>query len=238
MSKDRYHYLGFSFHDDFQSLRNILNAYDNWTLCQFEYSFMDIEHHPGHGGLQLAAQKGLGVVVSSPLKQGRLTARLPDSVSQLMANAEVKRTATEWGLRWIWNHPEISTLIYDVGSMERLSEDLLIVDDAKTSSLNISEEILMSQVRDAYRTLRPVPCTTCRSCMPCPQKIDVPRIFELYNEAVMYGDPSIPSACFRSERHIINKCTDCGLCLQRCGMTILIPERLKDASKVLGGSEV
>jgi predicted aldo/keto reductase-like oxidoreductase len=238
MSGGKFHHLGFSFHDDFQSLRNILNAYDNWTLCEFEYSFMDVDHHPGHGGLQLATQKGLGVVVSSPLKGGRLTTRLPGKVSKLLSNADVKRTPAEWGLRWVWNHPEVSTIVDNISSMGQLSEDLLISDNAVASSMTIPEEVLMSQVRDVYRSLRPITCTTCRSCMPCPVGIDVPRIFELYNDAVMYNDPGIPSACFRSEKHKREDCTECGLCVQRCGMSIPIPERLKDALRVLGGSEV
>ena len=237
-TKGVFHHFGFSFHDDFQSLRTILNAYDGWTLCQFKYSYMDIDHHPGHGGLQLADHKGLGVVVSSPLKGRRLSTRLPDTVSKILTNAEVKRTPAEWGLRWVWNHPEVSTVIDDIGSMQQLTEDLRISDIALASNLTISEEILMSQVRDAYRNLRPIRCTTCRSCMPCPMNIDVPRIFELYNDAVMYDDPDTPSVCFRNEGHQIGDCTECGLCLQRCGMSIAIPERLRDTLRMFGGKEV
>jgi len=234
----RFQHPGFSFHDDFQSLRDILNAYDGWTLCQFEYSYMDIDHHPGHGGLQLAAQKGLGIVVSSPLKGRRLTTRLPDKVTKILTNAEVKHTPAEWGLRWVWDHPEVSTVIDDIGSREQLAEDLRISNDALASSLTIPEEVLISEVRDIYRSLRPVSCTTCRSCMPCPEGIDIPRIFELYNDAIMYNDPDIPSSCFRHEGHHIEDCTECGACLQRCGMSISIPEVLVDAQRVLEGSEV
>jgi len=64
--------LGFSFHDHFQVLRGILDAYDNWALCQFQYSYMDIDHHPGVGGLKYAAEKGLAVVITEPLRGGRL----------------------------------------------------------------------------------------------------------------------------------------------------------------------
>jgi predicted aldo/keto reductase-like oxidoreductase len=232
-SQGRFRYLGFSFHDDFQSLRTILNAYNSWTLCQFEYSFMDLDHHPGHGGLQLAARRGLAVIVSSPLKGGRLTRRLPDSVFRLLANTGVARTPAVWALRWVWNHPEVSTLVDNINSIEQLSEDLSVADTVIPSSLTVSEEVLMSQVREAYRKLRPVPCTTCRSCLPCPVGIDIPRIFELYNEAVMYDDRSFPSACFHIEGHHIEDCNECGLCLQRCGMTIAIPEKLKDAAQLL-----
>ena len=48
--------------------------------------------------------------------------------------------------------------------------------------------ILIERVSDTYLTLSPVSCTACRYCMPCPNGVDIPRIFEFYNEAVTYGD--------------------------------------------------
>src|SRR4030042_156859 len=56
--------IGFFFHDQYPFLRDIVEAYDNWALGQFQYSYMDIDHPPGYGGLIYAADNGLGVVVS------------------------------------------------------------------------------------------------------------------------------------------------------------------------------
>jgi len=229
--------LGFSFHDHFQALRSILAAYDNWTLCQFQYSYMDIDHHPGVGGIKYAASKGLAVVVTEPLRGGRLTKVPPESVAKVWASASPKRTLAEWGLRWVWNHPEVSTVVSDMSTMEQVIENVALTDRAEPDNLTVLEEVLLSRVREAYRKLSPIPCTACRACMPCPQGIDVPRIFELYNDAIMYGDVKTARSIYSIEQHCIDSCTECGVCVNTCGRRINILDWLKTAHQLLAEHE-
>jgi predicted aldo/keto reductase-like oxidoreductase len=225
--------IGFSFHDQFQFLREIINAYDNWALCQFQYSYMDVDHHPGVGGLKYAAEKGLAVVVTEPLRGGRLTRQPPEPVARLWADAMPKCTPADWGLRWVWNHPDISTVVCDMSTMEQIAENVALADSVEPESLTVPEELLISRVRDAYRNLRPIPCTACRICMPCPQDIDVPRIFELYNDAVMYGDSGTARSIYRIENHRLDTCNECGACENACGMKLPILDWLKKARQLL-----
>jgi len=224
--------LGFSFHDDYQTLRNILNAWDNWTLCQFKCSYMDVDHHPGVGGIRLAAEKGLAVVVSGPLKGGRLVGELPDSVATVWGDALLERSLVEWGLRWVWHHPEIATAVSDMSTLEQLKENIDLAGVAVADSLTVREQVLVNRVRDAYRALKPINCTACRGCMPCPQDIDVPRIFELYNDAIMYDDVETARSIYRKEGHDIAGCNECGLCEDACGRNITICDWLKKARQL------
>lgn len=224
--------LGFSFHDDFQTLRTIIEAYDSWTLCRFQYSFMDVDHHPGVGGLKYAAGKGLAVVVSEPLKGGRLTRGLPGPVANLWAGAPAN-TPAGWGLRWVWNHPEVSTVVSDMSGLAQVRENIALVDSAAADSLSVAEELLVNRVRDAYRNLKAIPCTACRGCMPCPLGIDAPRIFEIYNDVVMFGDKEIPRSIYRDEGHHPEICTECGLCVKACGFQVPITDWLKKAHQLL-----
>ncbi len=222
--------LGFAFHDHFQALRSILVAYDNWTLGQFQYSFMDIDHHPGVGGLKYAADKGLAVVVTEPLRGGRLTKKPPAPVAKVWKNASPKRSLAEWGLRWVWNHSEVSTVVNDMSTMEQVVENIALAGRVEPDSLTVPQEVVISQVREAYRKLSPIPCTACRGCMPCPQGIDVPRIFELYNDAIMYDDMEAARSIYRREQHHLDNCTECGACV--CGREIDIVDWLKKLSKI------
>jgi predicted aldo/keto reductase-like oxidoreductase len=230
----RIDHLGFSFHDDFQTLRTIIEAYDKWSLCQFQYSFMDVDHHPGVGGLKYAYDKGLAVVAGEPLKGGRLTSNLPEPIARLWAGAP-EYSPAGWGLRWVWNHPEVATAVCDMSTLEQVKENLALADTASANIFTVAEELLINRVRDNYRSSRLLACTACRGCMPCPLGIDAPRIFELYNDAVMYGDVEIPRAIYRHEGHCTEICNECGLCARACGFQFPIPEWLKKAHQLLAG---
>ena len=155
-------YLGFFFHDQYQFLRDTIQAYDNWSVCQLNYSFMDIDHHPGYGGLRYAADKGLGIMTSKPLLGGRLLKNLPPAVSRVWANAEPKRSPAEWALRWVWNHPEISTVVSDMNSAAQARENAALADTAAANSFSVPEELAAGKARDAYLDLRPhTSCTAC-----------------------------------------------------------------------------
>jgi len=229
--------LGFSFHDDFQVLRSILGAYDNWAFCQFQYSYMDVDHHPGVGGLKYAAEKGMAVVITEPLRRGRLTKEPPAPVAKVWARTPQKRTLTEWGLRWVWNHPEVSIVVSDMSTMQQVVENVALADSAEPDSLTVKELVVISQVRDAYRKLRPLPCTSCRACMPCPIDIDVPRIFELYNDAIIYNDVKTARSLYSMEQHCIDSCTECGACVNTCAKKFAILDWLKAAHQLLAARE-
>ena len=87
MRDGRIDYLGFSFHDHFQILKNILGAYDRWALCRFQYSYMDGGHDPGVSGIKHAAALGIPVVVAEALRSGRLTRKPPEEVAAICAGS-------------------------------------------------------------------------------------------------------------------------------------------------------
>jgi hypothetical protein len=224
--------IGFSFRDQYQCLREITEGYDNWALCQFEYSYMDADHYPGLSGLRLANEKGLAVVVAEPLKGGRLAQHPPATVAAAWGNTFNTDNLADWGMRWVWNHPEITTVLMEPDSTRQLEKNLILADNTEAGCLGVQEQLLINQVKEAYRKLKPIPCNTCRACLPCPQDIDVPRILELYNDACMYNDTQRARDVYQNELHTLEDCNECGACVIHCGRMIAILDWLEQAREI------
>ena len=139
----RIHYLGFSFHDEFEVFKEIVDAYDKWTFCQIQYNFMDIEYQAGAKGLQYAADKGLAVVIMEPLRGGQLTLKNPKSISKLWKSAAVQRTPADWALQWIWNHPQVAVVLSGMSTMPQVIENLYSADRSGAGILSEEELILI-----------------------------------------------------------------------------------------------
>ena len=178
-------HLGFSFHDELRcALKEIVDAYDGWTMCQIQYNYMDVENQAGTQGLQYAASKGLAVVIMEPLLGGKLT-NPPEPCRELWDGAPRAAHAGEWALQWLWNQPEVSIVLSGMSTMEQVEQ-------------NVASAERLERVADGggpgaggpgargLSALCAIPCTQCRYCMPCPNGVDIPYNFKLYNDGLMY----------------------------------------------------
>jgi predicted aldo/keto reductase-like oxidoreductase len=230
----RIRYLGFSFHDKVEVFQEIVDAYD-WTFCQIQYNYMDIEHQAGLQGLQYAASKGLAVVIMEPLLGGRLV-EPPDPIQALWETSAKKRSAADWALQWLWNQPEVSVILSGMSTMQHVEENVVSGDAASINSFSAGELALIEQVREKYQELCPIPCTKCNYCMPCPNGVDIPRNFEVYNHGRMYDKPEWARGAYKwipEEKRAV-ACIQCRECEEKCPQSIPISEWMPVVHEVLG----
>jgi predicted aldo/keto reductase-like oxidoreductase len=231
----RIHHLGFSFHDRYEVFQEIVDAADLWTFCQIQYNLMDIEHQAGTKGLDYAARKGLAVVIMEPLRGGLLTQSVPPAVQQIWADAPRQRTPADWALQWVWNHPEVSVVLSGMSTMEQVEQNVASAGQSGAGSLTEEELALISRVRDKYLEQSRIPCTDCRYCLPCPNGVNIPSIFEAYNDAKIYGDVQRARLNYGwlEEEERADQCVECGECLEKCPQQIEIPDWLAKANDLL-----
>jgi len=235
IGEGRIGHLGFSFHDELTVFKEIVDAYD-WTFCQIMYNYMDVSFQAGQEGLAYAASKGLAVVIMEPLRGGSLTQPAPKPVAEALANAPTQRSQADWALQWLWNQPEVSLVLSGMSAMEHVEENVASAERSGVGTLSDGELWLIDRVRDAYRTLSPIPCTDCQYCQPCPSGVAIPSIFSTYNNAMMYGDHVRYRTSYNrfmgAERRADN-CVECGQCESVCPQQIEIIDWLKVAHAFL-----
>lgn len=236
-AEGRIRYVGFSFHDDLPVFREIIDAYP-WDFCQIQFNYMDECHQAGLAGLKYAASKGLGVVIMEPLRGGRLVQNLPPEVEELFASAPIQRTPAEWALRWVADHPEVSVILSGMNKMSDVEENLRVLAEAQPHSLSKEELSLIAQARDIYTQRIKILCTDCRYCLPCPQGVEIPRIFRLYNEANMYNTLEADRGQYQQlakNKKDASQCIACGSCEAVCPQNLGIIELLQMVDRAFTG---
>jgi len=196
---------------------------------------MDINNQAGTRGLRYAASKGLAVVIMEPILGGRLVDP-PQLIEKIWEKSEIRRTAADWALQWVWDQPEVSVVLSGMSTMQHVIENVASAEKSGISSLTNDELLLIDQIRKKYQELSPIPCTKCDYCMPCPNGVNIPRNFEIYNESVMYekiDDARTAYNHWLAEDQRADNCIACLECEEKCPQQITISEWLPKVHETL-----
>jgi len=231
----RIKHAGFSFHDDIKTFKRIVDSYD-WTFCQIQYNFLDEGFQAGTAGLHYAASRGLGVIAMEPLRGGLLSRDLP-GLMEIWSKAYATRTPAEWGLRWVWNHPEITVVLSGMNAMQQVKENLGAAEEGLPESLSKEDLELFFKVRSFYRKRMKIDCSRCGYCMPCPNGVDIPECFNQYNNAFVFDAADGAKrvyTMFLSKEGYASSCKECGACVKVCPQHIAVPDKLKEVADFFG----
>ena len=172
--------IGFSYHGNTDMFCRLIDAHD-WDFCMIQYNYMDEHSQAGKRGLQYANQKGLPVIIMEPLRGGKLVSRLPEEAKRIFANYKIKHTPAQWAFRWLFNQPEVTTVLSGMNSEEMVLDNLNTASTTEIGSLGIEDEEMLHKVADAINAKMKVGCTGCGYCIPCPKGVDIPGTFAAYN---------------------------------------------------------
>jgi predicted aldo/keto reductase-like oxidoreductase len=220
-------HICFSFHDTPENLVRLIET-DYMDVITLQYNLLDRRNEEA---IALAHERNIGIVVMGPVAGGRLGT---DStvLSELVPG--VKRVP-ELALRFVLANPNVSVALSGMNAVEHVVENLAIASDA--TELSADDFAAIDAQVKRLQAMADLYCTGCGYCMPCPQEVNIPHIFQKYNEARVYGLWEPASQAYKAWERVQGKpadaCVECGLCEDKCPQHIPIREQLKEAHAAL-----
>lgn len=220
--------LGFSFHDDSETLEQILKEHPEIDFVQLQINYLDWENEviQSRKCYETAVRYGKPVVVMEPVKGGML-ANLPESAAALFREHDEKASPASYALRFVASLDNVMMVLSGMSTPEQMAENIRVMSEEKP--LTEQEKELLKKVTKVVNQSIAVPCTACAYCTEvCPKNIAIPGLFGLYNNHEVTGNFSN----MYYQRVVYDKgkasdCINCRLCVKNCPQHIEIPEVLK-----------
>lgn len=231
-------HIGFSFHDKADALDMILQAHPEVDFVQLQLNYADWEDGDVQSRLcyEACLRHGKAVVVMEPVKGGSLAAMSPE-VRQVFEAARPNRSVASWAMRYAGSLDGIITVLSGMSDVAQVEDNIKTMQDFEP--LTDEDRAVIAQALAILAKTPTIPCTACRYCVEdCPQKINIPGIFENYNDLLVYKNligTKRSYTLFTANPVKASDCIACGACEARCPQHIPIIEKLKDCVQVFEG---
>lgn len=219
-----------SFHDNNDALMKLV-ASGYPSVITLQYNLLDRQLEEG---IAAAHAAGMGVVAMGPVGGGRLG----DASSVLGGLVPGIARVPELAMRFVLSNPCVDVALSGMSTMAMVEENVRVCSDrvflTDGDRAAIAEHLVrLKKMADLY-------CTGCNYCMPCPQGVAIPRIFECYNRGRIYD---LWAGAKQTYADIggnpwdtgkrADACTDCGECEAKCPQHLRIRDQLKEAAAAL-----
>ena len=229
--------IGFSFHDDAQTLDRILTDHPEVEFVQLQINYLDWDSQVTQSGkcYEVARKHGKMLTVMEPVKGGTL-ASLPEKAmkkfEEFYADCEVMPSPASLAIRYVASLDGIIRVLSGMSSLKQVEDNTSYMMDFKP--LSPEEKKLTQEITEILNSTIKVPCTSCKYCMEeCPMNINIPGYFALLN---LYATTGQKTNMYY-ERYSMNygkasECLKCGRCEQLCPQHILIRDNLEEFAQL------
>lgn len=227
-------HVGFSFHDKAEVLDQLLTQHPQMEFVQLQVNWADW-HSPTVQSakcMEVARRHGKPVVIMEPVKGGSLAA-LPESVAQVLRQADAGASLPSWSLRFAASQPQVVTVLSGMSTLAQMEDNIATM--AHFTPLTDAENQAIDRAREVLSAIPNVPCTGCQYCVKgCPMDIAIPGIFSAMNNRMVYGNQAGAQGNYNWETRkggVASKCIACGQCESVCPQHIAIIDTLRQAAE-------
>ena len=253
----RIKHLGFSFHGNNAALPQILDKSD-WDFVQIQLNYVDWKEIEGDSGptesekaasetlYNILVERGIPVLVMEPVKGGAL-ANVNDALKARMVERHPNLSPAGNALSFVGSLPGVMVTLSGMSNLAQLKENVALFTDFKP--FDQSDMDYMLNLGELYKSNFHVPCTACAYCMPCPNGVNIPGNFKVFNTSsdnLSIPDPEHKDKEYKQKRKAFLKlydaldkgaradaCIDCNACLPKCPQHIRIPDQLHMISNLV-----
>lgn len=125
------------------------------------------------------------VIVMEPVKGGKLV-NIPQAGIDLLKAQDEKMSVASWAIRFASSLDDVFMVLSGMSTWEQLEDNLSYMEDFKPLT---KEEIETTfKVAKIINDTTAIACTACNYCKEnCPMQIQIPEVFELYNNEKRFG---------------------------------------------------
>ena len=230
-------HIGFSFHDMPEVLDKILTDHPEVEYVQLQLNYMDWEEPTVRARecYEVATAHGKPVIVMEPIKGGTL-ANLPQEAERLLKQQAPDASPASWAVRYAASLDNVMMVLSGMSNMEQMEDNLSYMQDFR--ALNAAEMETIENVTKVIRSRIAVACTGCRYCITenaCPRDIQIPDLFEMYNEMKMYNKQR-PVGVYQhltTDHGKASDCISCGMCEKHCPQHLPIRKHLQEVAEIM-----
>lgn len=227
LAAGRIRHLGASLHCGPELLRQILQEYSSdLEFIQLQLNYMDWDLYGAKELYDIAREFDMPLVVMEPLRGGMLANPLSKSACEILDGTGTGASYASYGLRFVNELPGVFCTLSGMSTLDQMKENIEIFSGPDMT------EAENQAIQDAVKVLQAdilVPCTGCNYCYECPQEINIPKIFKMYNEAASKGFHYIWGS-LSGQYNALEKngkdCIGCGNCESHCPQKIKIIDML------------
>jgi predicted aldo/keto reductase-like oxidoreductase len=224
-------HIGFSFHGTTELLDNIFTAHSEMEFVYLQLNYVDVLRGKAGELHEVALKHKKPIIGMEPVRGGALATLTPAAEAVLKAHSSDSSIAS-WAIRYAASLTGMTCLLSGMSTIAQMEDNLKTYSPFKPISqdeLEIIEKCLLELSKTAM-----ISCTYCKYCLSdCPQDIDIPVCFNLYNDskrgAASWNLQGLYNAIPKNRR--AGGCTACGVCVERCPQHLDIPKELKTVAR-------